>query len=153
MAVKSSQQLLYYPQVQSLDLCIARMLFVVFTYVAAFCIFVTVIYLLRLEPVIIDDPIRMILAAIMMALIGFSGGVIAASLIPLFPSVEFLTRTITQPMFFISGVFFTVDMIPDRVKGIALYNPLLQLIEMFRSAFLLNMKVYMLITYMLVDLF
>ena len=34
-----------------------------------------------------------------------------------------------------SGIFFTADILPDNIRHFALYNPLLQLNELFRSAF------------------
>jgi capsular polysaccharide transport system permease protein len=38
-------------------------------------------------------------------------------------------------MFFLSGVFFTIESLPDEVKPYAALNPMLQLIELFRSAY------------------
>lgn len=139
LAVKSNKQLLTYPQVQLFDLCTARALFETFSHITVFIIFVGVIYLGNIEPVHIDDLGRMLSATTLLALLGYGAGLIAASLIPLFPSIEFLVRTVViQPMFFLSGVFFTADMMPLEFKSFILLNPVMQLLEMFRSAFFLG---------------
>lgn len=135
-AIKSNRQLLAYPQVQLFDLCVARALFELFSHISVFIIFITVIHLGNIEPVQIQDVARLLYATIMLCLLGFSAGVATAAIIPLFPSAEFLVRTLLiQPMFFLSGVFFTVDMMPAEFRSVLLLNPVLQLLEMFRSGF------------------
>ena len=136
MAIKTNRQLLTYPQVQLLDLCIARALFELFTHISVFIIIIAVIHYANIEPVNIQNVGRLLYAAIMLCLFGFSLGILAAAVIPVFASTEFLVRTVLlQPMFFLSGSFFIVDMMPVELQRYLLLNPVLQLIEMFRSAF------------------
>ena len=40
-----------------------------------------------------------------------------------------------RPMFFLSGVLFTIEMIPETIRPYILLNPVLQLVEIFRSAY------------------
>lgn len=136
IAVKSNRQLLTYPQVQLLDLCIARALFELFSHISVFIIIITVIHYANIEPVNIQNVGKLLYATIMLCLLGFSAGILSGAVIPVFASTEFLVRTVLlQPMFFLSGSFFVIDMMPVEIQHFLLLNPVLQLIELFRSAF------------------
>jgi len=61
---------------------------------------------------------------------------IFGSLAPLYPSIRTITNPLLgRPLFFTSGIFFTAEMIPSEIRQYLLYNPLLHMIEIVRSAF------------------
>jgi capsular polysaccharide transport system permease protein len=135
-AVKQNMALLYYPQVQIFDLCAARAILSLCTFIIVFSLFIIIIGLSGIEQIRIENPLILIQLAIYLTFMGFGCGTAIGALIPLFPSIEFLSRSLfVQPMFWISGIFFTVDVLPEDIRRIALLNPLLQIIEAFRSAF------------------
>jgi len=134
-AVRSNQPLLTFPQISLFDLLFARALLETATHFLVFVILVVVITNL-ISPLRIDEPLLILVWMILTALIGFGAGLGLGALAAVFRTVEQLAPTlISRPLFFISGVFFTVDMIPEGVRDIALLNPLLHLIELLRSAF------------------
>ena len=135
-AIQGNYQLLTFPQVQVFDLIIARTLLEMATYIIVFTVLVSIISLLGIEPVDIEDPMRLLMGAVLISLLALGIGFAMSALVPLFPVVQFLVGSILiRPLFFISGIFFTADIIPEHIRHYALYNPLLQLSEMMRSAF------------------
>ena len=135
-AIQNNYQLLTFPQVQVFDLIIARTLLEIGTFFIVFTVLVGTIALLGIEPVHIEDPLRLLEAITLISLIGMGFGAGVAALMPLFPTLQFLVSSVLiRPLFFMSGIFFTADVLPDSIRHYALYNPLLQLGEMFRSAF------------------
>ncbi len=136
VAVKQNMPLLYYPQVQIFDLCAARAILCLCTFIIVFSLLITIIGLSGLEQIRIENPLMLIQLTIYITLMGFGCGTAIGALIPLFPSIEFLSRSLfVQPLFWVSGIFFTVDIIPENIRRYALLNPLLHLVEAFRSAF------------------
>ena len=45
-----------------------------------------------------------------------------------------------RPLFFISGLFFTAEMMPTGVREFLLLNPILHMIEWLRSAFFVEFE-------------
>jgi capsular polysaccharide transport system permease protein len=69
-------------------------------------------------------------------LLGLGGGMGFGALATLFPSVQQLVQVILgRPLFFISRLFFTTEMVPEEVLDLALLNPLLNITELVRSEF------------------
>lgn len=135
-SVQSNIQLLTFPQVQVFDLAFARALLELVNFTLVFSILILIVLLFQLEPVMIDDLLGLLGATFLLFLLGFGAGTTFCALLPLFPSVPFLASAILiRPLFFISGIFFTVDIFPADLRQYALLNPVLQLIEMFRSSF------------------
>jgi len=140
-AVQSNIQLLTFPQVQVFDLIVARALLEVATFFIVFTVLVGTIALFDVEPISIGDPLQILEAIILISLLGFGFGACLVALAPLFPTIQFLVPTIiVRPLFFLSGVFFTANDIPASIRPYALYNPLLQLIELLRSGFFSNFE-------------
>jgi capsular polysaccharide transport system permease protein len=136
MAVRQNQQLLYFPQVQAFDIGIARTVLEFSTFLVVFSILTFAIAYTGIEVVLVEDPLRVLLAVTMIVAYAFGVGTALGALIPLFPSLQLLVQVgYIRPMFFLSGVFFTIEMIPDDVKPYAALNPMLQLIELLRSAY------------------
>lgn len=136
MAVRANRGLLSYPQVQMLDLALARSILEFSTNLLALVLLVGGIVLLDLLPVRIEDMLNAIVALFLLAALGFGLGSVLSAVVPIFPTLQFIVQMLLlRPLFFLSGIFFTVEMLPPQLRKIAVYNPVLQLIEMFRSAF------------------
>ena len=135
-AVQSNIQLLTFPQVHIFELTMARALLELVNVTIVFTVLISIILLTQLEPVHIDDWVSLLLATLSLSLLGFGAGTAFSALLPLFPSIGYLGSAILiRPLFFISGVFFTVEVFPSDLRAYAMLNPVLQLIEQFRSAF------------------
>lgn len=136
LATQANMQLLYFPQVQVFDLGAARAVLETITFFVVLTLLTFLIWFAELETVEIGDPLRIIFAAFLIAAFGYGVGTAIGSLNTLFPSLQFLAQVVMlRPLFFISGVFFTAEMIPETIRHYALLNPMLQLIELMRSAY------------------
>jgi ABC-2 type transport system permease protein len=86
-------------------------------------------------PVQILHPVWMvaflILVSITFSLFGFVIGVWAQS----FEQLNFIPMLIVTPLTFLGGAFYTVDMLPDGWRTVAMFNPVVYLISGFRWAF------------------
>ena len=64
-------------------------------------------------------------------LFGFIIGIWAQS----FEQLNFIPMLIVTPLTFLGGAFYTVDMLPEAWRGVAMMNPVMHLISGFRWAF------------------
>lgn len=86
-------------------------------------------------PVQILHPVWMvaflILVSFAFSLLGFIIGIWAQS----FEQLNFIPMLIVTPLTFLGGAFYTIDMLPEAWRAIALANPVVYLISGFRWAF------------------
>jgi capsular polysaccharide transport system permease protein len=134
-ALRINKQLLSFPQVTTFDLVFARALLEFCTMVVVFVLLLVILIALGNE-VDIPDPLALLYVYVLVFLGGVGLGTFLGAISLFAPSVHKLTGVfIDRPLLFASGVFFTADQIPEGGREILLYNPLLHLIEWFRSAF------------------
>ena len=62
-------------------------------------------------------------------------GLINAAIVPIYPSYQSIYNAFSKPLYFISGVFFTADFLAPEVYAAIDFNPLIHLVEWFRSGF------------------
>jgi ABC-2 type transport system permease protein len=86
-------------------------------------------------PVKILHPVEMvallILVSFAFSLFGFIIGIWAQS----FEQLNFIPMLIVTPLTFLGGAFYTVDMLPEAWRGVAMANPVVYLSSGFRWAF------------------
>lgn len=86
-------------------------------------------------PVKILHPVEMVVFLILVSfafsLFGFIIGIWAQS----FEQLNFIPMLIVTPLTFLGGAFYTVDMLPEAWRGVAMMNPVMHLISGFRWAF------------------
>lgn len=134
-AISANRRLLSFPQVTTFDVAVSRGLLEVAIGLTVLCVMLTVTHL-HFEPLQIERPLDVLAAIAMLAMLGFGMGFLFATLAPLWPSLQqFTSVMLGRPLFFTSGLFFTADSIPEPFRGWLLYNPILHMIEMLRSAF------------------
>lgn len=134
-AIQSNRPLLTFPQVAPIDLILGRVLLEIATTLVAFFLLILAISA-TFGSVKIADPLSVLAWLLVLGLLGFGAGAAFGALAPLFPSIQQLVPSIlVRPLFFISGIFFTAEMIPENLRQYAMLNPLLNLIELIRSAF------------------
>ena len=133
--VSANKALLVYPQVSAFDVMIARALLEITTSFVVFVILLAGMLGLGID-FRIERPIEAFGWLIAVGLAGFGFGAACGALEPLFPAVGRIVQAVVlRPLFWISGVFFTSDMLPPKLRDLALVNPLLHLIDLIRSAF------------------
>ena len=127
--------MLVYPQVTAFDVLVARFLLETTTTIIVFVVLLCAILGFGVD-FRIERPIEAFGWLIAIGLAGFGFGAACGALEPLFPAIErVVPAVVLRPLFWISGVFFTSDMLPPDVRDLALVNPLLHMIELMRSAF------------------
>ncbi len=131
--IESNRALLTYPQVKPFDVLIARALleFATLTVVFVFLLLAFAYFGLFRS---VESFLGLLAAATSLWLLAIGIGSLNATIILYIPSYKQTYSVIQRPLFFISGIFFTVESLPVAVRELALYNPILHGIEWFRSA-------------------
>lgn len=136
-AINGNKALLYYPQVQPLDLVIARSLLEAATFVAVFILLLGGHALINQE-LRIDSPLTTINGMALASLLGTTLGLIFCGLGQISTAPERARGPILRPLFWISGIFFTAETLPEEARGVMLLNPLLHASEMVRDGWFLS---------------
>lgn len=135
-ALDANRQLLTFPQVQIHDIILARFLLETATYIVIFIILIAGVHLLNIDDINIESPPGVLAGIIMMALFGLGLGLCLSSLVPIFPATKMISEVLLgRPLFFVSGVFFSADMMPPALREYLLINPLFQTMEFTRASF------------------
>ncbi len=90
-------------------------------------------YFMRLET-IVDDPIEIILNVFRVWMIAMSSGLLISLSACYVPEVQKLKSFIVRPIFFISGIFFSLQDVPQDYWPYLTWNPLLHAVELTRHA-------------------
>ena len=132
LAISGNKALLFYPHVHTLDLILARGLLELATYVTIFLIILGG-HALAVDRFVIDDVLRVATGLGLAALLGTALGLVLCALSVLSNSVDRIKGPLMRPLFWVSGLFFTADMLPLKVREILLYNPILHCVELVRD--------------------
>jgi capsular polysaccharide transport system permease protein len=134
-AIDSNRGLLTFPQVSLFDVILARALLEIATMTVVFFLLILGYEAVGLR-IDVQDPLKVMAVLGLLGMTGLGFGAAFAMLKPLFPSVKQMVDVVLgRPLFLSSGLFFTAEMLPASARQILLYNPILHMIEMLRSAF------------------
>ncbi len=133
-AVAGNKALLGYPQVMPLDIVIARVLLEFATMFMVMLIFLGVALFFGFT-IKVDNFLDMLIVCGLIILFAMGVGFINTTIIDFFPSYKSIYSALSMPLYFGSGIFFTMDFFSNDVLGFLAYNPILNLIEWFRDAF------------------
>lgn len=137
VAVPSNMPLLFYPQVQPLDLMISRVLL---EYATWFAVFVTILggEALLLGELRIDDPLQVIVGLLLAGALGGSLGAVFCSLSVFSNSLDKFVSAFMRPMMFASGTFFAFEDTPNQLAQYLTYNPVIHVVELVRDGWFPN---------------
>jgi len=133
-AVSGNKALLGYPQVMPLDIVIARVLLEFATIFMVMLIFLGVALFFGFN-IKIDNFLDMLTISGIIILLAMGVGFINTTIIEFFPSYRSIYNALSMPLYFGSGIFFTMDFFSSDALQFLAYNPMLNLIEWFRDAF------------------
>lgn len=134
-AIAQNTTLIGFPQVTSFDLIVARALLELAVLLSVLVIMLAGTGLIGLE-VRCEKPLELLAVCVMLSMTGLGLGFIFASLTPLIPSIRQLSaQALGRPLFLGSGLFYVTESLPSGARDILLYNPLLHMIELGRSAY------------------
>ena len=134
-AINQNKQLFAFPQVTTFDVIIARAILEILLLSGVFMLLLVGIHLAG-WPINIERPLGVLAACALLGMLGIGVGFIFASLSPIWPSMKQVSSAVLgRPLFISSGLFFIADTIPSPVREYALYNPIMHMLELLRSAF------------------
>lgn len=134
-SITANKAMLGFPQVTTFDLIVARAVLETLVSLGVFALLLVMFYTVGIE-VRIENPLGVLAACLLLATTGVGAGFMFAALRPLLPSLQQFTSAILgRPLFITSGIFFMAESLPEEVRGILLYNPLLHSLELLRSSF------------------
>lgn len=132
-AINGNRALLFYPQVQPIDLVWARALLETATLTAVFVILMVGRAFISGTFPDIDDLLLVLVGLSLSAFLGTSVGLLLCMLGVLSNVVERLRGPVMRPLFWLSGLFYTLDDAPEAAQGVLLYNPVLHAVELVRD--------------------
>ena len=139
-AIGQNKMLLAFPQVTTFDVILARG---VLEFAVLMCVFGALLLgasLMGFE-VRCENPLGVLAVCVLLAMMGTGWGFALASITPLVPSArQIVIVVLGRPLFYASGLFYTAEAVPSPVRDWLLYNPLLHLIELGRSAFFVEFE-------------
>lgn len=127
----SSRSLLAYPGVTYMDAIIARLLLTVLTDIVIIgAVFTGVILYERIDT-IVDYP-TVLEAFSMAALLGLGVGLTNAFLMAVSPTWERAWKVLTRPLFLLSCIFHTYEVVPLPFRDWLWYNPVVHCVAIMR---------------------
>ncbi|MFZ0133691.1 MAG: ABC transporter permease [Desulfobacterales bacterium] len=131
-AVGGNRALLAYPQVFPLDILTARALLQGAMYVCVMAVLLGIAQAMGYW-VTLHDPARVLEALFLSLLLGYGVGAVCSALNLMWPTTARVVPLILRVMFFVSGLFFSVDSMPVSAQRYLFFNPLSHLIESLRG--------------------
>lgn len=138
-SIRSNMQLLIYPLVQPLDMIEARCVLETLTAMVVMVLFFGGLLLVADNAAINDFP-RFTEAAMAAMLLGCAIGSFNAVFGAIVPIWEKVWPILNLPLFLTSGAFFVPSTMPPTVVSIVQWNPVLHVVEWFRTAIYLDYR-------------
>ncbi len=134
-AIAQNRMLFAFPQVTTFDVIFARGLLEVLLLGGVFAMLLFGMHIVGYD-IQIERPLGVLAACALLAMMGMGFGFMFASLSPFIPSMKQISGALMgRPLFLSSGVFFIAETVPASVRDYLLYNPLMHMLELLRSAF------------------
>jgi capsular polysaccharide transport system permease protein len=134
-AAQSNIPLLTYPQVKVIDVVIARVLLDTATFVVVTIMFVIGLKFLNGEPFTSWVRVPILLATAVLGLFYFSlcSAVFSSSLARIWPIWPDIFGYLSRPLYFASGIFFTLQSLPTGFRALAQFLPTAHMLEWIRT--------------------
>lgn len=131
-SISGNKALLFYPQVQTVDLVVARVALEIATGFVVFGIIVGghALVVQRLE---IDDVLTTMTGLLLASALGGSLGLVLCAAGVVMPTIDRVRGPLMRPLFWMSGLFYTAESMPSDLREILLWNPILHCVELVRA--------------------
>jgi len=133
-AVKKNKALLGYPQIMPIDIMLSRVIIEFATLVVVMIIFILIIAASGIS-ISIDNFLQLLQPIGLIVLLATGIGMINSSMIEIYPSYRSIYNAFSRLFYFMSGIFFTTDFLAPEVFEAIDFNPMLHLIDWFRTGF------------------
>lgn len=139
-AIEANSALFNYRPIRPIDTVIARSLLELILHIGIY-ISLIAIYAFAGGTLEIRDTPLLLIVFILMAIFSCSIGILFMLVTDAYSEADKILPLITRPLFFISGVFFSIQVIPDQYTPLLLWNPIFHGIELSREAVAFNYHV------------
>ncbi|WP_319528822.1 ABC transporter permease [uncultured Cohaesibacter sp.] len=131
-SISSNQGLLNYPQVKPIDTIIARFILSCWLHLLASILLVFVVWWILGDYPEFPDPLLCVTTLIIAFLFGLGVSLPLTIFGTINESVLKFVNIVSMPLMILSGVMFSMNEMPQTVRQLLAYNPLVHLIEGFR---------------------
>ncbi|MEE9322798.1 MAG: ABC transporter permease [Granulosicoccus sp.] len=139
-ALSGSRSMLGFPQVTTFDVIIARGVLEVAVMMSVYVLMLSVAHLLGYS-IRVERPLEVLAVCGLFSMTGIGLGFFFASVSPIIPSVRQISSVFMgRPLLLGSGLFYVADVLPTAIRDMLLYNPILHLMELLRSAFFIEFE-------------
>ena len=133
-AMLANEALFFYRPVKPIDTVIARTIVESGLYAIVYIAIIVCIFLIK-ETLILDDIPLLVFSYVSLLMTSAGVGLIMMVAGHRYPSLYQIVPLILRPLWFISGVFFSLESVPQSLRPLLSWNPILQSIELSRHAF------------------
>ena len=136
-AMRANEALFFYKPVKPVDTVVARSLVETGLFGIAFLVILFGIYIIREQFTLQNFPL-LVISYCLLSLTSFGLGLVIMVAGFSYPSLHQIFPLAIRPLWFVSGVFYSVSNIPERLKPFISWNPIIQCIELGRYALSTN---------------
>jgi capsular polysaccharide transport system permease protein len=148
-AFNANKALFVYKQVKPIDTIVSRFLIEVTLSGIVILLLLAVGWFLGLD-LTCKNIFGVMIAYIWMAFFGLGLGIFFAVMSFFYENFKKIINLMFLPMFFLSGLFYTLDSLPPMARDLLLYNPVVHFMEMIRGNYFYPLHThYVSYTYML----
>jgi len=130
--VNAAQGLLFYRQVQLMDVFIAKTMAYAVIQALVFAIVLTGLAVFGYD-VLPPHPVEFAAVLALTVILAFGLGLVLAAFASLVPDARQVIQVMFMPLYFVSGILFPVTRFPDEWVRVMAINPVLHLVELSRS--------------------
>jgi len=137
-AIPGNRGLFFYRQVKPIDTIIARFFLELLVFAAVYLILL-LLYAFLGWAQLPDDPLKLFAAYSIFAIFVFSFSLLLSVLNFFYGRLlTFPLRALNRILFFTSGIFFPLTVIPQQYRDYLYWNPILHVLELSRNAYFKN---------------
>lgn len=131
-SIEGNRALLFYPQVQPIDLVFARGVLELATAIVVFAVIIGS-YSVYMQRFSVDSFLGVLVGFGLATLFGMAWGLVMLAGTVVNNSIQRIKSPIMRPLFWISGLFYSANSLPSEVREYFLWNPILHCVEIVRG--------------------
>lgn len=132
-AMEANSALFNYRPIKPVDTVIARTILELLIHIAVYVFLVGIVVYFG-EHFTLDNLPLLLAVFLLMAIFSFGVGVLYMLITDLYGEADKVLPLISRPLFFISGVFFSIQVVPSDYHLLLVWNPIFHGIELAREA-------------------
>lgn len=133
-AVSANAGLFFYRNVKPIDTIIARAILELNVHIYVSLVLLFLFYLFGFKIGFDNFPLYVV-TILVLFFFSLGLGLLFAVMSAYSDEVHKIVSMIFRPMYFVSGIFFSISIVPEPTKSILLYNPVIHAIELVRKGF------------------